>query len=104
MDFYFSGVRSRREVDWLLEAGVERIMVDPFLDVSLVEEMIERWEEAGLSLELALDSGAYRVWKEGISYSDEQYLDFLHRHGDRFVLAMSLDSIGNHIMSYHNYV
>jgi len=52
---YFSGVASRREFKLLQQAGVKRIMVDPFD----LKNIPADWDG-----EVLLDSGAYRAFKQ----------------------------------------
>lgn len=53
MDFYFSGVRGRKERGLLQRAGVERVLVDQFHT-----DVLDGWP-----VEASLDSGAYRLFK-----------------------------------------
>ena len=60
MEYYFSGIQSKQELTWLLEAGIRRILVDPVQWRQVVSK-------AALpdDMQIALDSGAYRAFKKG---------------------------------------
>lgn len=94
MDFYFSGIASKSEVEMLRLAGVKRVLVDP-VQFPLV---------AGSGFDLALDSGAYRASK-GTAWYREDYQAFLYKHGSlaTFDFLTSFDVIGNARQSLENY-
>jgi hypothetical protein len=61
MHFYFSGISSKAEFSMLQEAGVSRLLVDS-TDLSNIN-----WKD---NPDVVLDSGAYRLFKEGRSILD----------------------------------
>ncbi len=58
MDFFFSGLSSPREVDYLLQAEVEKILINP-VDFHVVGHLIPSEKT------LILDSMAYKIFKRG---------------------------------------
>jgi len=88
---YFSGVASRREFKLLQQAGVKRIMVDPFD----LKNIPADWDG-----EVLLDSGAYRAFKQPRkALSVEQLVDFVMEHRQRLTGIVASDIIGQPIAS-----
>jgi hypothetical protein len=83
MKLYFSGIAGPSEYRMLERAGVRHLLADPF-DLKHIP--------AGRP-HVALDSGAYRAFKGGLSLDLERYLTFVRSHGP-FDFAVSLDEIG----------
>ena len=57
---FFSGVASKQEFNFLLEAGIRWILVDPIQWRQVVSKV-----ELPNDMHIALDSGAYRAFKKG---------------------------------------
>jgi hypothetical protein len=92
MQFYFSGISNHSAYKLLEAAGVQHLMADPF-DQKHIPAMRDH---------LALDSGAYRAFKRGLSLDLEEYLAFVRSHGP-FDFAVSLDKIGDHQVTRGNW-
>lgn len=58
MQFYFSGVASPKELSYLKEADVKRILIDPYDYRRLADDIPDHWD-------VVLDSSAYRSFKQG---------------------------------------
>lgn len=76
MDFYFSGLRDRRDVALLRDAGVPRVLVDP-----------HDARNAADFPHAILDSGAYRAWKAGKPLDVARLLLVAHSRPWDFVVA-----------------
>lgn len=85
MIFYFSGVAGTAEMAMLQEAGASRVLVDQFdLDVAA------HWPGS-----IALDSGAYRVFRSGGRLDVLAYLDRAVQAGRPFDFVTAPDVIGD---------
>jgi hypothetical protein len=95
---YFSGLESSAEVGFLRKAEITHVLVDQF---NL---------ENGLGFEkIALDSGAYRAWKEKRQLSADSYLEFLRALSQgigigRFEFITGLDDMTDPAQSYINWL
>ena len=83
MKFYFSGVKSKNELEWLKEAGISRVLVDPTDFPNVIN-----WPG-----NIALDSGAYRAFKSGKPLNLETYQSIATSYCLDFVVAP--DAIGD---------
>lgn len=92
MKYFMSGVSTPVEFEILEVAGVQRILVDP---VDL-ENVPEDWDG-----DLALDSGAYRQFKEGFVQSLDAYNALAQSRP--FVHVFSKDVIGDEGVSLENW-
>jgi len=92
MKLYFSGIAGRREFEMLETAGVKHLLADQF-DL--------RHVGAGRA-HVALDSGAYRASKKGLSLNLQEYLSFARKNGP-FDFAVALDKIGDPESSRENW-
>lgn len=81
---YFSGCAGKSEVDILVSAGVDRVLVDRH-DYPNV---------AGKFTSIALDSGAYRAFKSGTALDIDAYLAFVDQTPD-LDFFVAPDVIGN---------
>lgn len=96
MKFYFSGVKSTTELSWLKAARISRILVDPF-DFKHILKLTHP-----LPFALSLDSGGYRVWKQGGQINLDQYLQLAISYP--FTWVASPDQIGDAQTSYQNWL
>lgn len=78
MRLYFSGVAGKSEADMLKTAGVTHVLVDP-------TDMLNA--AFGGFRNIALDSGAYRIFKKGGELDIHDYLDTVHSYGWDFCMA-----------------
>lgn len=92
MVYYFSGVGDAATFDILREAGVRHILVDPYD----LKHIPEDWDG-----ELALDSGAYKEFKEGRSMSLEEYVQVIRSR--KFSMIFNKDVIGDGEQSFLNW-
>jgi hypothetical protein len=92
MKLYFSGVSSKAEYEMLQEAGVRDFLVDPW-DIRNVRLSRNR---------VALDSGAYRIWKQGNRLSVSEYLALSSQGSWDFKVMM--DVFGDHEATWQNWV
>lgn len=84
MRLYFSGLSGLQEVEMLREAGIDCVLVDQ-VDIPRAEGFRR----------VALDSGAYRVWKKGGMLDVNAYLKLVERLADRIDFAIAPDVIGD---------
>lgn len=92
MKLYFSGVSGKAEYDMLLEAGVDKILVDP-ADLVNVN---------GFKGSLALDSGAYRAFKQGKPIDMAAYINFAKKSPYDF--RVMVDVIGDPFKTHQNWI
>lgn len=98
MRFYFSGVESLAELKLLREAKVSRILVDP-TQLSKLDGYLE-------GLRIALDSGAYRIAKQGGESSLVLYAQTVERwvkRGYTFDFVTGLDVLDDPDGSFQNW-
>lgn len=96
MKLYFSGVASQKEMLLLKEAGVKNYLAD-------VTDFINLTRDDERDHHVAVDSGAYRAWKQGTPLTVkrwiEQIQDFGHMNGwaehDRFGFITMPDVLGD---------
>lgn len=92
MKLYFSGVASLTELAWLKQAGVTDLLADQF----------DYAHCATFPHHMALDSGAYRLWKQGGAIDIPTYLQMLDT--DRPLdFAIAPDVVGDDRLSYANW-
>lgn len=99
MRFYFSGVESESELEMLREAGVSRLLLDPW-------QMDKLHDKLG-GFRLALDSGAYRLFKQNKARNLAGYaetVDTWQRRGYEFDFVTTLDDMENSTRSYDDWV
>jgi len=77
MKYYFSGIGSTEERDMLTEAGVTRILVDP----------TDLHNADGMNTQVALDSGAYRAFKNRTTIDVDLYLEVARSRPFEFIVA-----------------
>lgn|GEM_PF-896936 len=77
MRYFFSGIGSTEERDMLIEAGVQRLLVDP----------TDLHNANGMNAQVALDSGAYRAFKNGTTIDVDRYLEVARSRPFEFVVA-----------------
>jgi hypothetical protein len=101
MKLYFSGVRSRRELVMLRQAGVGHLLVDQF-DIWR-SGVLEAWDG-----HLALDSGSYRAYKRGLRLHAGAYRLVIRLLNSRrrrpFDFVVGLDVIGDPAQSRWNWI
>jgi hypothetical protein len=97
MDFYFSGVESKEEIAMLREAGASRLLVDP--------TQIKRLGDDLDGFRLALDSGAYRLFKMGLPNNVEWYEGWVRDNTGRFEFdfVTSLDDFEDRTQNYRTW-
>lgn len=101
MKFYFSGVKSRRELDMLKAAEVNALLVDQFDYRSLfIRKSDTEWDG-----EVSLDSGSYRAFRKQIDltnpHSFESYI-MLSEHRP-FCQKVAIDVIGDGMQTLFNW-
>lgn len=86
MDLYFSGVASRTEFEWLMQAGVEHILVDQYDLKNIPDD----------HRPVALDTGAYKISKSKgkLSLDVDRYVEIALTRGP-FSLVFAPDVIGD---------
>lgn len=95
MKFYFSGAAGNGEIAMLHKAGVERILVDPD-DYWGVLYYLERQRGEIWWPNIALDSGAYRAYKNGEELDLHEFAAALLRmDANNFDFVVAPDVIGD---------
>jgi hypothetical protein len=99
MRFYFSGVEGKAELAMLREAGASRLLVDPTQLARLDGELD--------GFRLALDSGAYRLFKQnkprhlaGYAYTVEEW----QNRGYAFDFVTTLDDLGDRQRTWRDWL
>lgn len=98
MDFYFSGVESEAELEMLREAGASRLLLDPTQLARLDGELD--------GFRLALDSGAYRLFKQNKARHLAGYAETVERWQRRYAFdfVTALDDLEDRKRSYDDWV
>lgn len=98
MDFYFSGVESEAELGMLREAGASRLLLDP--------TQFARLDGKLDGFRLALDSGAYRLWKQNKTRGVAAYALTVERLSNRHDLdfVTALDDFEDRARSYDDWI
>lgn len=98
MDFYFSGVEGKSELAMLREAGVSRLLLDPTQIAKLHGELD--------GFRLALDSGAYRLFKQNRARNLAAYAEIVERWQQHYAFdfVTTLDDLENRKRSYDDWV
>lgn len=94
MDLYFSGLKSPNDIDIVYSAGVKLVLVDQFDYVKNKAHLLDK------GFKIALDSGAYRAFKQGQTLDPVQYLDLIRNADVDFEFVVTLDVIGSPEQTY----
>lgn len=89
MTFYFSGVRSSRELNYLKSAQAKTLLIDPCDYRRLADEIPD-------DMEVILDSSAYRAFRDGRTLSLEDWkAEIAGLPLDRFKYIVAPDIVGD---------
>ncbi len=96
MKVYFGGCERPNTIHTLAKAGGKRVMIS-FAEPP-TQTCWQLYREYGI--EIMADSGAYSIWKRGLSLDIRGYMDWLNKH--KVVRYFNMDIVGNPIQTAEN--
>lgn len=92
MKVYFAGISGhKKRLEYLKEFGANRLMLT-FAEAKCYNKNMLRFKNSGF--DILFDSGAFSLWRRGISIDIKEYCNYLKMHSiEKYIV---LDKIGNH--------
>lgn len=98
MKVYFAGISGhKKRLDYLKQFGADKLMLT-FAEVKSYNQNMSRFKEG--KFDILFDSGAFSLWRRGISIDIKEYCRYLTIHSiEKYIV---LDKIGNHAETMAN--
>lgn len=92
MKVYFAGISGhKKRLEYLKELGADKLMLT-FAEVKSYNQNMSRFKKG--NFDILFDSGAFSLWRRGISIDIQEYCKYLTTHSiEKYIV---LDKIGSH--------
>lgn len=98
-NLYYAGYRGRETEGHLYDMGLLRLM-----SYANEPKYIDEWIAKGGGARLFADSGAFSVYKRGITIEIDTFIDWVNERIENLQWVAQLDVIGDGVKSWQNYL